>query len=95
MLVYEGVKEKFIEDVIVGIFHAKYVVVGTDFHFGYQKRGDYHMLQEYSEKYGFKVEVFEKKKYEGREISSTYIKEELSKGNVELVNRLLGYNLIK
>jgi riboflavin kinase/FMN adenylyltransferase len=53
------------------------------------------MLQEYSEKYGFKVEVFEKKKYEGREISSTYIKEELSKGNVELVNRLLGYNLIK
>lgn len=87
--------ERFIEDIIVGIFHAKYIVVGTDFRFGYQKRGDYHMLQEYSEKYGFMVEVFEKKKYEGREISSTYIKEELSKGNVELVNRLLGYNLIK
>lgn len=87
--------EKFIEDVIVGIFHAKYVVVGTDFHFGYQKRGDYHMLQEYSDRFGFEVEVIKKKKYEGREISSTYIKEELSKGNVELVNRLLGYNLIK
>ena len=53
------------------------------------------MLQEYSQKYGYKVEVFEKKKHEGREISSTYIKEELSKGNVELVNRLLGYNLVK
>ena len=87
--------ERFIEDVIVGIFRAKYIVVGTDFRFGYQKRGDYHMLQEYSQKYGFKVEVFEKKKHEGREISSTYIKEELSKGNVELVNRLLGYNLVK
>ena len=36
-----------------------------------------------------------KKKYEGREISSTYIKEELSKGNVELVNRLLGHNLTR
>ena len=87
--------ERFIEDVIVGIFHAKYIVVGTDFHFGYQKCGDYHMLQKYGEKYGFKVEVLEKKKYEGRDISSTYIKEELSKGNVELVNALLGYNLVK
>lgn len=87
--------ERFIEDIIVGIFHAKYIVVGTDFCFGYQKRGDYHMLQKYSEKYGFKVEVFEKKKYEGRDISSTYIKEEYNKGNVELVNRLLGYKFLK
>lgn len=87
--------ECFIKDVIVGIFHAKYIVVGTDFHFGYQKRGDYHMLHKFSEKYGYKVEVIEKKKHEGREISSTYIKEELNKGNVELVNRLLGYKFLK
>lgn len=87
--------ERFIVDVIVGIFHAKYIVVGTDFHFGYQKRGDYHMLQKYSEKFGYQVEVFEKIHYKGREISSTYIKEELQKGNVELVNQLLGHELVK
>lgn len=85
--------EVFIEDVIVGTFHAKYIVVGTDFHFGYQKRGDYHMLQQYSRKYDYQVEVFEKKCYEGREISSTYIKEELKNGNIELVNQLLGHKL--
>ena len=83
--------ESFIEDIIVGIFHAKYVVVGTDFRFGYQKRGDYRMLQEFGKKFGYQVEVFEKKRFEGREISSTYIKEELKKGNLELVNKLLGY----
>lgn len=86
--------ESFIENVIVGIFHAKYIVVGTDFHFGYQKRGDYHMLQKYSKTYDYQVEVFEKKRYEGREISSTYIKEELMKGNMELVNHLLGHKLV-
>lgn len=86
--------ETFIENIIVGIFHAKYIVVGTDFHFGYQKRGDYHMLQKHSEIYGYQVEVFEKKRYEGREISSTYIKEELKKGNMELVNHLLGHKLV-
>ena len=86
--------EKFIKDIIVGIFRAKYIVVGSDFCFGYQKRGDYHMLQRFSEEYGYQVEVFEKKCYEGREISSTYIKEELQKGNMELVNHLLGHELI-
>jgi riboflavin kinase/FMN adenylyltransferase len=86
--------EAFIKDIIVGIFHAKYIVVGTDFCFGYQKRGNYQMLQEYSEEYGYQVEVVQKKKYEDREISSTYIKEELKKGNVDLANQLLGYKLI-
>lgn len=87
--------EEFIEKVLVNRFHAKYIVVGTDFGFGYQKRGDIHMLQKYSEKYGYQVEVIDKKQYQGREISSTYIKEELKKGNKELVNHLLGYEYLK
>jgi riboflavin kinase/FMN adenylyltransferase len=83
--------EDFIKDVLVNRFHAKYIVVGTDFHFGHNKHGDYHMLQALSQKYGYQVEVIDKICYEGREISSTYIKEELKKGNTELVNHLLGY----
>lgn len=86
--------ETFIKEVLVERFKAKYIVVGTDFRFGYQKRGDYHMLQQYSEKYGYQVEVIDKKCYQGREISSTYIKEELKKGNVELASRLLGYKYV-
>ena len=84
--------EDFIEQVLVKKFHAKYIVVGTDFHFGHGKRGDYRMLQKYSEKYGFQVDVMEKKRYEGREISSTYIKELLVEGKIELAEQLLGYH---
>ena len=83
--------EDFIEKVLVEKFHAKYIVVGTDFRFGHGKRGDYRMLQAYSEKYGFQVDVMEKKRHEGREISSTYIKELLANGRKELANELLGY----
>ncbi len=83
--------EDFIEKVLVGKFHAKYIVVGTDFRFGHQKRGDYHMLLEYSKKFGFQVDVMQKKRYEGREISSTYIKELLTEGKKELADELLGY----
>lgn len=87
--------EVFIEEVLVNRFHAKFIVVGTDFGFGYKKRGDYRMLEQYSERYGYQVEVIEKKLYNGREISSTFIKEELKKGNLELANYLLGYEYSK
>ena len=83
--------ETFIEEILVNRFRAKYIVVGTDFHFGHNKRGDYHMLQEFSQKYHYQVEVIDKICYEGREISSSYIKEELKKGNKELAKHLLGY----
>ena len=87
--------EDFIEHVLVEKFHAKYIVVGTDFHFGHGARGDYHMLREYSKKYGFQVDVIEKKRHEGREISSTYIKELLVEGKKELADELLGYEYKK
>ncbi len=81
----------FIKKILVERFHAKYVVIGTDFRFGHNKQGDWRMLERYSEESGYRVEVVEKMRYNGREISSTYIKEELKKGNMELANRLLGY----
>lgn len=83
--------EAFIQQILVEQFHVKYVVVGHDFRFGYQKKGDYHMLESFSKIYGYKVEVIQKRCYKKREISSTYIKEELKKGNMQLVNKLLGY----
>ena len=84
--------EDFIQKILVDQFHAKYIVVGTDFRFGHERRGDGDMLKKYSDKYGYQVEILEKKRYEGREISSSYIKEELRKGNLELVDKLLGYS---
>lgn len=83
--------ETFIEEILVKRFHAKYVVVGTDFRFGYQKKGDIYLLEKYQQKYGYKLIVIEKEMYEGREISSTFIKEEVRKGNMEKVRQLLGY----
>ena len=47
--------EDFIKDVLVKRFRVKYIVVGTDFRFGHEKRGDYHMLQSYAEKYGYEA----------------------------------------
>ncbi len=83
--------ERFVKEILVGVFHVKYIVVGPDFRFGHNRQGDIYMLQMFGQRYGYQLEVIEKKQYQGREISSTYIKEELQKGNTELVNTLLGY----
>lgn len=83
--------EDFIRDVLAGLFHAAYVIVGTDFCFGYKKKGDIHMLKQYEEAYDYQLIVVEKERYCGREISSTYIREVLSQGDIPLANQLLGY----
>ena len=82
----------FVDKVIKGVFHADYVVIGTDFQFGYGKEGDAGFLKEHEEQYGYQTVVVDKERYHGREISSTYIKEVVQEGDVELAFVLLGYH---
>lgn len=81
----------FIEDILVRTLHASCIIVGKDFRFGHGKRGDAKMLEQYSFKYGYRLEVLDKEMYNGREISSTYVREALEKGEVSLAKELLGY----
>lgn len=83
--------ETFIKTMLVDTFHAAYIVVGTDFRFGYEKRGDVRMLAEYAEVYGYHLDIVEKERYGDRVISSSYIREALSEGDVELAGKLLGF----
>jgi len=71
--------------------HMKYVVVGEDFHFGHNRRGDYHTLIECEEEFGYQTIVVKKMKEDGRDISSTFVREEIAKGNIAKANHLLGY----
>lgn len=82
--------ERFLEK-LVHQLHMKCVVVGEDFHFGYNRGGDYHLLLQHAKEYGYEVCVVEKMREDARDISSTYVREELARGNIEKANRLLGY----
>ena len=83
--------EDFIDRILCGTLHASHIVVGTDFCFGYQKRGNASMLSDFAESRGYTLDVIEKEQYQGRVISSSYIREALSRGEVELAGELLGY----
>jgi riboflavin kinase/FMN adenylyltransferase len=82
--------EAFIQ-MMVKQLHVKCFVVGSDFHFGHERRGDYQMLQKFAPVYGYEVLVIEKMKEDERDISSTFVREKIANGNIEKANHLLGY----
>lgn len=78
-------------DWIVSCLHVKSIVTGSDFRFGHNRKGDYRLLERLAGKFGYELKVVDKLQYMGRDISSTYIREEILKGNIETANELLGY----
>ncbi len=82
--------EEFIEKILVGKLDAKVIVVGEDFHFGNQKKGDVALLKKCEELYGFKVIACEKKKWKNEVISSSGIRKALKDGDMEAANAMLG-----
>ena len=82
--------ENFVKDILIGQMNARAIVVGTDCAFGYQRAGNVELLEKLSEEFGYQLVVVEKKQDHQRDISSTYIKEELDQGNMEKANELLG-----
>ena len=82
--------ETFIEKIALQL-NVKYMVVGTDFRFGHNRRGDYRLLQQFAEVYGYEVKVVDKMQEKGRDISSTFVREEIAAGHMEKANELLGY----
>ncbi len=69
----------------------QYLVVGNDFRFGYQGKGDINILQDLSVMLHFTLDVVEKKQCNKRDISSTFVREEISRGHIKNANALLGY----
>ncbi len=82
--------EAFIEK-IARQLHVKCMVVGEDFRFGHQRRGDYRMLLAQEKQLGYQAIVVEKMQEDERDISSTFIREEIAAGNITKANHLLGY----
>lgn len=82
--------ENFIKEILMGDLGASYVVVGEDNRFGFERKGTPKLLEEFGSKYGFQVEILSKEMDGRRKISSTFIREELKKGNMEKVSSLMG-----
>jgi len=82
--------EDFIKKILVEKLDTKVIIVGKDFRFGFQRRGDVALLQKYEETYRYKVIACDKRKWKHEVISSSAIRKALKEGNMEAVNAMLG-----
>lgn len=82
--------EAFVEEILCRSLCAKAIVVGQNYRFGRDRRGNVKFLKEMGRHLGFEVVVTEPVKIDNEMVSSTKIRQFLKKGEVEHAARLMG-----
>lgn len=82
--------QQFIERVLLAGLAVRHLIVGDDFRFGKNREGCYDTLVELAQQSGYQVEHTTTCAIEGRRVSSTWVREALSGGDMVLVTSLLG-----
>lgn len=80
----------FIEQVLVEKLGVKHLVVGDDFRFGRNRQGDFNLLQQAGEKFGFTVTNTESYRQSATRVSSTLVREALVRGQFVDAATMLG-----
>ena len=82
--------EEFTRRLLVEGMAVRYLVVGDDFRFGYQRRGDFQMLRQVGEAHGFKVAAMHSFTVDGLRVSSSAIRAALARDDLATAEKLLG-----
>lgn len=81
---------EFVEEVLLQGLGIKHLVVGDDFRFGCDRRGDFQLLQTIGGERGFTVSDTCTLIVDGERVSSTRIRQALEAADFDLAARLLG-----
>ena len=88
--------KEFIEKIIIQKMKVDKLIVGYDFRFGKDRKGDTLLLQDYSSIHGFSLEIINpiKEKKTKEIFSSTSIRTAINSGDISKANFFLGYIII-
>ena len=82
---------KFLEETLIRDCGAVHLVAGHDYHFGFKGEGNPQKLQEACKELGVGCDIIEKVELDHITVSSTYIRELISAGDIERANLFLGH----
>lgn len=83
--------EQFVEQILVGQIHTKYLVVGYDHRFGKDRQGGFEFLKKCADRHEFEIEKLDVLLMNESNVSSTKIREAIQSGDFETANAYLGY----
>lgn len=82
--------DDFIGQVLLKKLQAREVLVGDDFRFGHQRKGDFALLQARAQIDGFTVGQYQTINIDGERVSSTRIRKHLAAAELDAATTLLG-----
>lgn len=82
--------EEFVQNILFTQMQAGFVAAGTDLSFGNKGAGNAVLLQQMAKECGVEVSIIDKILLHEKEVSSTYAREAVEQGNMELAEKLLG-----
>lgn len=82
---------EYIEEFLVAHFNPHTIIMGHDHQFGRNRQGNYALLASKAEQFGYLLKEIPKQVVEDITISSTKIREHLSRAAIAAANQLLGY----
>ncbi|GGO88266.1 riboflavin biosynthesis protein [Marinobacterium nitratireducens] len=82
---------RFIDELLLEGLAVRHFVVGDDFRFGCDRKGDYAMLEQVGREKGFSVEHMETYLLDGERVSSTRVRLALQANDLDGAQRLLGW----
>lgn len=80
----------FIQRILVDKLGIRHLIVGDDFRFGYQRQGNFAMLEEAGSTFNFTVSQSPTVEIQDQRVSSTRIRKHLAAGELEQAKNLLG-----
>lgn len=84
--------DEYLKDILIKYFTPIAITTGWNHNFGYKKSGDVKFLAKEAQKFDYKYFETSPQKEGLRTISSTAIRDYLFDGEIELANKMLGYN---
>lgn len=82
--------EAFAAEILAERMQTRFLAAGSDLSFGAGGAGNAELLQRLGPELGFQVKTIEKICLNGREVSSTYVRSCVEKGDMRLTEKLLG-----
>ena len=83
---------QFIEQIIYRKIKCRYLYVSKNFKFGFKRKGNIQTLKKYEKKFKYKSIITKPYKTNNKIISSTFIRNKIRHGKIEIVNKLLNRN---
>ena len=84
--------EEFVKTILVDRFHIHKIIIGHDHRFGRNRTANIDDLIAFGKQYDFEVEQISVQEIQDVSISSTKIRNALTKGKMTLANEYLGYD---